>query len=140
MSILHKIRRKTLFSRFILSALVFSLLLLPLVSWSSFEHDAQSSSHDGNEMEMSVDVSMMNCHLKSNSDLESYSKNCCKNAESNKSCKDCSSSCAFTVFVAFGSERTIQLIHHYKAVANFQHSISSRDLIPLFRPPITLLS
>ena len=141
MCILHKIRRKRLFSRIILSTLVFSLLLLPLASWSSFEHTKHSSSHSGNEMGMSADVSMKNCHqISNNIDQQGCIKNCCKDIGSGHSCKDCQNSCTSTVFFISNTKNLNQFISNHEFIQNFQSAISSRNIIPLFRPPITLLS
>ncbi len=141
MSILHKIRRKTLFSRVILPSLILSLLLLPLASWSSFEHTMQSSSHSGNEMEMSADVNMNNCHqISNNIDQQSRTKNCCKDIGSGHSCQDCQNSCTSTVFFISNTKNLNQLISNLGFIQSFQSAISSRKISPPFRPPITLLS
>jgi len=141
MSILHTIRRTTLFSRIILSALIFSLLLLPLVSWSSFEHTMQSSSHSGNKMEMSADFSINHCHqIPNNIDQQGCSENCCNDMGSGHSCKDCQNSCTSTVFFISNTKNLYQFISNHEFIQNFQSAISSRKTTPPFRPPITLLS
>lgn len=141
MSILHKIRRKTLFSRVLFSALMISLLLLPFASWSVSNHGKQTTSQPNHAMEMSSGVSMTNCnHQSKNINQENCGKNCCENLESNQNCKDCPNSCTPPVFFSLISDSLNQIINSHRVVQNIQSAISSRKITPPFRPPITLLS
>ncbi len=141
MSILHKIRRKTLFSRVLFSALMISLLLLPFASWSVSNHGKQTTSQSNDAMEMSSGVSMNHCHHQSeNSKTKTCSKNCCNDVESHQNCNNCPNSCMSTVFISFDSENISQFINYYVNVLNFKSAISSRRITPPFRPPITLFS
>lgn len=141
MNILQEIQRTTIINRVLLLLLMLSFLLLPLAYWSSYGHSMQTSSQTNDAMEMSVDISMINYHHQSkNMDQQGCGKDCCKNIGSNQNCKDCPNSCASTVFFLLNSDNINQIINNNWIVQSNQSSISSRRIVPPFRPPRTLLS
>lgn len=141
MSVLQKIREKKVISRALLCTLVFSLLLLPLATWSAYGHMMQSPSLSHDTMELNADVSMNHCHHQSeDSNTNTCSKNCCNNFESNQNCNNCQCSCMFTVFIYINSDNANPFLKNYGIVLKSQSAITSRSTTPPFRPPITLLS
>ena len=141
MDIFQKLSRKVVINRVLIWTLIFSLLLMPVASWSANYQYSQTTSQASSTIEMSVDGSMINCDQNSAmTDQQSDRVNCCKNSSSNFDCKDCPNICVSSIYYSFHSDNVYLYVNNHEIVQIIQSVISSRESTPLFRPPIKILS